>query len=306
MVSSNGLGMRAPPETPRREEKQTLLERQSEAEGRARSMAAVIELRHISMPRSKSDSLRARRNRVSVENFELLKVIGRGAFGEVRLCREKATQRVLAMKTMRKRALVEQGKVAHVWAERVAMSEAADGNPWLVQLHHAWCSAEHVYLVMDYLPGGDLMSLLMRRDTLPEDEARFYAAEALLAIASLHALGFAHRDVKPDNLLLDASGHLRLADLGLAKSVAPHATDSQQPAVCAQPSPPTFPPATSAGTTRRKIRWDAEAAHDPAVALSFGPMPCQWDGAAEVAASGAPPALSGTRCAGSCGSGSGA
>ena len=68
--------------------------------------------------------------------------------------------------------LVEQGKVAHVWAERVAMAEAADGNPWVVQLHHAWCSAEYVYLVMEYVPGGDLMSLLMKRDTLPEPSVR--------------------------------------------------------------------------------------------------------------------------------------
>ena len=93
---------------------------------------------------------------------ELLSIIGRGAFGEVRLCREHASGTVFAMKTMRKSQLVDKGKVAHVWAERCAMAEAADGNPWLVQLHHAWCSVDHVYLVMDYLPGGDLMSRTRR------------------------------------------------------------------------------------------------------------------------------------------------
>merc|ERR1719310_2584128 len=70
---------------------------------------------------------------------------------------------------------------------------------------------------MDYVPGGDLMGLLMRRDVFPEGQARFYAAEGVRAIASLHELGYAHRDIKPDNFLLDAAGHLTLADLGLAK-----------------------------------------------------------------------------------------
>ena len=71
--------------------------------------------------------------------------------------------------------------------------------------------------MMDYVPGGDMMGLFMRLDTLPEAEARFYAAQTVQAIESLHRLGYAHRDIKPDNLLLDAAGHLKLADLGLAK-----------------------------------------------------------------------------------------
>jgi serine/threonine kinase 38 len=220
--------------TPRGEERERLLQvaRSQEAqEGRARSMAAIIELRYISRSRSKSDSLRARRQRVSVDDFELLKIIGRGAFGEVRLCRERSSGTVFAMKTMRKAQLVGQGKVAHVWAERVAMAEAADGNPWVVQLHHAWASAEHVYLVMDYVPGGDLMSLLMRRDVLPEQDARFYTAEAVLAISSLHALGFAHRDIKPDNLLLDRTGHIKVMGcmLGARTSRCPPARSHTQP-----------------------------------------------------------------------------
>ena len=192
-------------------------------------MASVIELRYNSGSRSKSDALRARRQRVTVSDFDLLKVIGRGAFGEVRLCRERSSSHVYAMKTMSKSLLVGQGKVAHVWAERCAMAEAAYASPWLVQLHHAWCSAEHVYLVMDYVPGGDLMSLLIKRDVLSEPEVQFYGAEALLAIEALHSLGFAHRDVKPDNLLLDREGHLKLADLGLAKSVATrHRSDGRR------------------------------------------------------------------------------
>ena len=151
-----------------RETAMLLEEQEIEREGRARAMASVIELRYRSGQRRsssdrKSDSLRARRQQVSVADFELLKLIGRGAFGEVRLCRARKGGGVFAMKTMRKAQLVQQGKVAHVWAERCAMAEAAHFGPWIVQLHHAWCSAEHVYLVMDYLPGGDLMSCTPRR-----------------------------------------------------------------------------------------------------------------------------------------------
>ena len=160
-ADDDGVAVHAQPE------RELLLEearrREFERNGRARAMASVIELRYFAAGRSsKADSLRARRQPTTVGDFELLKVIGRGAFGEVRLCRERASRSVFAMKTMSKEKLVSMGKVAHVWAERCAMAEAAHVSPWLVQLHHAWCSAEHVYLVMDYLPGGDLMSRARR------------------------------------------------------------------------------------------------------------------------------------------------
>jgi serine/threonine protein kinase len=233
------------------EEGRRLLENdvlQTEREGRARAMASVIELRYVSRSRlSKSDTCRARRQRVSVADFELLKIIGRGAFGEVRLCRERASGQVYAMKTMPKSALVAMGKVAHVWAERCAMADATH-DPWVVQLHHAWASAQHVYLVMDYLPGGDLMSLLMKRDVLSEAEVRFYAAEAVLAIAALHRLGYAHRDVKPDNLILDREGHLKLCDLGLAKSVSAKRRKEEQAWRAAAASTPLVSSASSSAS----------------------------------------------------------
>ena len=151
-----------------REGRVSLLDAEArDREAARRSVTDIIELRYSprgigTTVRSKHEQMRTRRQRVSVADFELLSIIGRGAFGEVRLCREHASGTVFAMKTMRKSQLVDKGKVAHVWAERCAMAEAADGNPWLVQLHHAWCSVDHVYLVMDYLPGGDLMSRTRR------------------------------------------------------------------------------------------------------------------------------------------------
>jgi len=175
-----------------RQEKMALLEKEKEREGRARAMASVIELRYMtsasgrskSEAGSKSELMRSRRQKVTVADFDLLTIIGRGAFGEVRLCRERRSNQVFAMKTMSKAQLVGQGKVAHVWAERCAMAEAAYMSPWLIQLHHAWCSAEHVYLVMDYLPGGDLMSgacHLTSGLSAPALHALFFALAAVLA-----------------------------------------------------------------------------------------------------------------------------
>jgi serine/threonine protein kinase len=116
---------------------------------------------------------------------------------------------------------------------------------FVVKLHYSFQDDDHLYLVMDYLPGGDLMGLLIKEDTFPEEATKFYAAQAIQAIGAVHALGYIHRDLKPDNLLLDAEGHLRLTDLGLTKKVDEGDTDStlgkaQEEAVrAAQEEPPT-------------------------------------------------------------------
>ena len=98
-------------------------------------------------------------------------------------------------------------------------------RPWDASLPtahagRAWQDEEFLYLVMEYIPGGDMMSLLMKRDVLTEEETRFYAAQTILAIESLHTRGYIHRDLKPDNLLLDLEGHIKLSDFGLVKSLA--------------------------------------------------------------------------------------
>jgi len=192
------------------------------------SLLGLIELKHERIARARSSSgahplnpgsLRERRVQLSTADFEVLGVLGRGAFAEVTLVRKRDTNKnVYAMKRMRKADLVARGFVERAWTEWMVQCEA-ENNPWLVKLHFCFQTEDDVYLVMDYVPGGDLMGLLIRLEVLPEPEARFYAAQAVVAIASLHSLGYAHRDLKPDNLLLDGNGHLKLADLGLAKIV---------------------------------------------------------------------------------------
>ncbi len=167
---------------------------------------------------------RESRRNVTTADFESLLVIGRGAFGEVRLVRRKPGNSrgetgVYAMKSMKKEMMVMKNQVGHVRAERDALAAADDENRWLTLLHYSFHDELNLYMVMEFLPGGDLMSSLMKEDTFSEDTTKFFMAEAAHAISCVHALGYIHRDIKPDNILLDARGHLRLTDLGLCKKV---------------------------------------------------------------------------------------
>jgi len=155
------------------------------------------------------------RKKISVKDFDPLSIIGRGAFGEVRICRLKETGEVVAMKKMKKSEMIFKNQVAHVKAERDVLVRA--NNPWIVNLKYSFQDERHLYLVMEFLPGGDLMTLLMRKDILTEEESRFYIAETIMSIETVHALNYIHRDLKPDNVLLDKNGHVKLTDFGLCK-----------------------------------------------------------------------------------------
>lgn len=167
------------------------------------------------LEKKETEYMRLQRHKMGAEDFELLTMIGKGAFGEVRVCREKTTGHVYAMKKLKKSEMLRRGQVEHVKAERNLLAEV-DSN-CIVKLYCSFQDEEFLYLIMEYLPGGDMMTLLMRKDTLTEEEARFYVAETVLAIESIHKHNYIHRDIKPDNLLLDRYGHLRLSDFGLCK-----------------------------------------------------------------------------------------
>ncbi|VFR00580.1 unnamed protein product [Cuscuta campestris] len=167
------------------------------------------------LEKKETEFMRLRRNKMGADDFELLTMIGKGAFGEVRICKERTTDHVYAMKKLKKSEMLRRGQVEHVKAERNLLAEV-DSN-CIVKLYCSFQDEEYLYLIMEYLPGGDMMTLLMRKDILTDDEARFYVAETVLAIESIHKHNYIHRDIKPDNLLLDRYGHLRLSDFGLCK-----------------------------------------------------------------------------------------
>uniref|UniRef100_A0A4W5MK77 non-specific serine/threonine protein kinase n=1 Tax=Hucho hucho TaxID=62062 RepID=A0A4W5MK77_9TELE len=148
---------------------------------------------------------------LKLEDFDKVKMIGRGAYGEVQLVRHKASQKVYAMKQLSKFEMIKRSDSAFFWEERDIM--AFSNSPWVVQLCCAFQDNHHLYMVMEYMPGGDLVTLTMNYD-MPEKWARFYTAEVVLALDAIHSMGFIHRDVKPDNILLDQNGHLKLADFG--------------------------------------------------------------------------------------------
>lgn len=170
--------------------------------------------------KKESEIARLRRAKLTADDFEPLTIIGRGAFGEVRIVREKTSAgngRLLAMKKLRKADMVRRGQVEHVKAERNVLAEVH--NPFVVTLYYSFQDTEYLYLLMEYLAGGDIMTMLMRKDILSEEETRFYVAETVLAIEAIHRHNYIHRDIKPDNLLLDKNGHLKLSDFGLCKPV---------------------------------------------------------------------------------------
>uniref|UniRef100_A0A668U8Y2 Citron Rho-interacting kinase n=1 Tax=Oreochromis aureus TaxID=47969 RepID=A0A668U8Y2_OREAU len=158
-----------------------------------------------------------------LQDFDLRAVVGRGRFAEVRVVREKATGGVCALKVMKKTVLRTQENVIFHEEERRIL--ALNSSPWIPQLLYAFQDKDHVYLAMEYLPGGDLMSLLNRyEDQFDESMARFYLAELVEAIHAVHQLGYVHRDVKPENILIDRTGHIKLADFGSAARLTANKT----------------------------------------------------------------------------------
>ncbi|CAK9329200.1 unnamed protein product [Citrullus colocynthis] len=195
----------------RRERRHVLEKKLADAEVSQEEQSNL--LKHLE--KKETEYMRLQRHKMGADDFEPLTMIGRGAFGEVRVCREKATGHVYAMKKLKKSEMLRRGQVEHVKAERNLLAEV-DSN-CIVKLYCSFQDEEYLYLIMEYLPGGDMMTLLMRKDTLTEDEARFYVGETVLAIESIHKHNYIHRDIKPDNLLLDKDGHMKLSDFGLCK-----------------------------------------------------------------------------------------
>lgn len=151
-------------------------------------------------------------------DFDLIKVIGRGAFGEVQLVRHKSTRQVYAMKLLSKVEMIKRSDSTFFWEERHIMAHA--NSEWILKLHFAFQDHKYLYMVMDYMPGGDLVSLMSNFD-IPEKWAKFYTMEIVLALDVIHGMGFVHRDVKPDNMLIDKYGHLKLADFGTCMRMGP-------------------------------------------------------------------------------------
>jgi len=164
-----------------------------------------------------SESANSSFRKVKFEDFEIIKPISRGAYGRVYLARKKKTGDIFAIKVLRKKDMVRKNAVEQVIDERRIMSRFGGHNRHVVRFFYAFQSKRHLYMVMEYLPGGDCCALLRNSAFLDENSARVYTAETALALEFLHSNGIVHRDLKPDNMLIDRDGHIKLTDFGVSK-----------------------------------------------------------------------------------------
>ncbi|XP_020898457.1 protein kinase C iota type isoform X3 [Exaiptasia diaphana] len=153
---------------------------------------------------------------VSVNDFHLIRVIGRGSYAKVMLVEYKKTERIYAMKVVKKELVDDDEDIDWVQTEKHVFEQATN-HPFLVGLHSCFQTTSRLFFVIEYVSGGDLMYHMQRQRRLPEDHARFYSAEICCALNFLHEKGIIYRDLKLDNVLLDSDGHIKITDYGMCK-----------------------------------------------------------------------------------------
>lgn len=158
--------------------------------------------------------LRKRRLKPKHKDFEMITQVGQGGYGQVYLARKKDTKEVCALKILNKKLLFKLNETNHVLTERDILTTTR--SEWLVKLLYAFQDPDSLFLAMEFVPGGDFRTLLINTRFLKSAHARFYISEMFCAVNALHELGYTHRDLKPENFLIDAKGHIKLTDFGLA------------------------------------------------------------------------------------------
>jgi len=153
--------------------------------------------------------------RLTVDDFDLLNVIGKGSFGKVMQVQKKDTGKIYAMKVMHKKTIIKKNDEEHIKAERRILQKLV--HPFLVNLHYSFQSPDKLYLIMDYVNGGELFFHMQQTDRFNEPRVRFYVAEISLGLEYLHSAGVIYRDLKPENILITAAGHICLTDFGISK-----------------------------------------------------------------------------------------
>lgn len=153
--------------------------------------------------------------KADVDDFQVTTVIGKGSFGRVLLVKHKEDGRIFAMKVLNKAAIIERNELEHTKAEKSILMKL--DHPFLVKLYYSFQTPEKLYFIMDYVNGGELFYHLQKEKKFPPERVRFYAAEIVLGLSYLHNEGVIYRDLKPENLLLSADGHMCMTDFGISK-----------------------------------------------------------------------------------------
>ncbi|KAJ9137287.1 cAMP-dependent protein kinase type 2 [Pleurostoma richardsiae] len=168
-------------------------------------------------PPAQDSQIRVTKGKYSLADFDILRTLGTGSFGRVHLVQSRHNQRFYAVKVLKKAQVVKMKQVEHTNDERKMLGEVK--HPFLITLWGTFQDARNLYMVMDFVEGGELFSLLRKSGRFPNPVAKFYAAEVTLALEYLHSRNIIYRDLKPENLLLDRHGHLKITDFGFAKRV---------------------------------------------------------------------------------------
>lgn len=167
---------------------------------------------------------------ITINDFELLRVIGQGSFGKVFLAKLKDTGKIYAMKVLYKKNIIEMDQLEHTKTEKLILQHI--NHPFIVSLEFAFQTPDKLYFVMEFMKGGDLFTYISKVKKVSESDAKFYAASAAVALGHLHKSNFIYRDLKPENILLDERGYAKLADFGLAKLLK---NDEQAHTMCGTP-----------------------------------------------------------------------
>jgi len=157
-------------------------------------------------------------HKIGKDDFELLVVIGKGSFGKVMQVKKKDTGKVYAMKVLRKETIIQRKQVAHTRAEKTILQMIQ--HPFIVTLHYAFQTEDKLYMILDYINGGELFFHLKKEGRFTEERVKFYAAEITCALCHLHSYDIVYRDLKPENILLDSEGHICITDFGLSKELS--------------------------------------------------------------------------------------
>jgi len=181
--------------------------------GGIEKQCAIVQRRNIEPEKERQSETDD--EKVNLKSFEMLTIIGQGSFGKVVQVRHKTTGDIFAMKVLNKKNIVDRGEVEHTRAEKNILMKI--NHPFLMKLHYSFQTSDKLYLVMDFINGGELFFHLQNDRRFTNERARFYAAQICLGISHLHASGIIYRDLKPENLLLDSSGNVKITDFGLSK-----------------------------------------------------------------------------------------
>merc|ERR1711998_483804 len=172
--------------------------------------------------------------KVTKDDFEMNGVIGQGSFAKVMQVKHKGSGRTFAMKVLKKKTVMDRGQLEHTMAER-AVLEKFEAHPFIVNLHYAFQSKDKLYFVLDFCPGGELFFHLKQEGCFSYERTKHYVAEIASALDYMHTMGIIYRDLKPENLLIDEEGHMKLADFGLCKRTVTAEGEKKAKTFCGTP-----------------------------------------------------------------------